>query len=324
MDPTCEGVTSIVHVQQRDPTEEMWTLTSSYMQRESPVPVCNPTGSVRDLCTWQEKDSSSIQQLPVSAVFILIIELTKAMYRRKINLVKAYYKGMCPTRRWFIYQIFWYDYTHYLLYTCLIIFPSSRKRKVPASLNIFSPTTSKGTPCDLSLSIRVTKKRRKIAVAKTASLQHSGSNLNHGLWVDMYRPLTCEQVCGNSVGAEELRGWLCSHQGKRNKFEEEPTNALLLLGPPGCGKDCCCVCCGCSVRHQCEYTFTLTNTHTPSHILCLYLDTPSHLHVCLHPLRIITHLYHLYNMCIHAHTPSHIHTNSLTRILHSYPLFLSL
>ncbi len=236
VDPTCEGVTSIVHVQQRDPTEEMWTLTSSYMQRESPVPVCNPTGSVRDLCTWQEKDSSSIQQLPVSAVFILIIELTKAMYRRKINLVKAYYKGMCPTRRWFIYQIFWYDYTHYLLYTCLIIFPLIQEKESPRLPQYLLSHYQQRTPCDLSLSIRVTKKRRKIAVAKTASLQHSGSNLNHGLWVDMYRPLTCEQVCGNSVGAEELRGWLCSHQGKRNKFEEEPTNALLLLGPPGCGK----------------------------------------------------------------------------------------
>ncbi len=128
------------------------------------------------------------------------------------------------------------------------------------------------TPCDLSLSIRVTKRRRKIAVAKSASLQGGGHNLNQGLWVDTYRPLTCGQVCGNSVGIAELCRWLRAHQGKREKFEEEPTNALLLLGPPGSGKTAAVY----AVAAQLGI-----NVSTPSYLTC---TRTSHMHFTLYTI----------------------------------------
>ncbi|XP_064406513.1 probable replication factor C subunit 1 isoform X2 [Halichondria panicea] len=105
--------------------------------------------------------------------------------------------------------------------------------------NSLLPRYQERTPpltSDLTLSIRVTKRRRKIAVDKTAYPQHS-TNLHSDLWVHTYRPLTCDEVCGNAESCSYLYQWLTNHvQCCRDDYEEDPTNALLLYGPPGSGK----------------------------------------------------------------------------------------
>ncbi len=116
---------------------------------------------------------------------------------------------------------------------------------------------------DLTLSIRVTKRRRKIAVDKTAYPQHS-TNLHSDLWVHTYRPLTCNEVCGNADGCSSLYEWLTSHvQCCREEFEyeEEPTNAMLLCGPPGSGKTAAVY----AVASQLGIRVSPLTPHTPSH-----------------------------------------------------------
>ncbi len=111
---------------------------------------------------------------------------------------------------------------------------------------------------DLTLSIRVTKRRRKIAVDKTAYPQH----LHSDLWVHTYRPLTCDEVCGNADGCSYLSEWLSSHvQCCKEEYEEEPTNALLLCGPPGSGKTAAVY----AAASQLGIRVSPLTPHTPSH-----------------------------------------------------------
>jgi DNA polymerase III delta prime subunit len=67
-----------------------------------------------------------------------------------------------------------------------------------------------------------------------ATLPPKGANRGSDLWVDRFAPTPSSQLVGNGASLERLRRWLdgwarAQHGGHRGQ-------ALLITGPPGCGK----------------------------------------------------------------------------------------